>query len=426
MNDVAVSAGDIGSTPRSSLSKVLGGALIVAGTGIGAGMFSLPVVSSGMWFSVSIAVLVLAWFCCYSSALYLLEVNLHYKDGASFDTLAGKTIGNTGRLINGASVAFVCYILTYAYISGGSSIISHSMESLAGIAVESHLASLIFAVGLSVFVIIGPKAVDRITTVMVAGMVITFLSFTGGLVGSAQQETLFPALPVSESLPFVLMALPFMMVSFGFHNCVPSLVKYMGGKESRPLRNAILAGSLLALVIYILWQVSIMGNLSREAFGGVLGSGGNIGALIRALEDTGISVHLSGALQVFSQLAVATSFVGVSLGLFDYLADLFGFSDDMPGRLKTAALTFIPPTLLGVFIPDGFITAIGFAGLGATFFCVIGPVLMVRQTRRQGLSGSSFRVSGGNARLWLVLTFGVAVMLLEVLNMLKVLPAFTG
>ncbi|OQX39036.1 MAG: hypothetical protein B0D91_02620 [Oceanospirillales bacterium LUC14_002_19_P2] len=300
------------------------------------------------------------------------------------------------------------------------------MESLAGIAVESHLASLIFAVGLSIFVIIGPKAVDRVTTVMVAGMVITFLSFTGGLVGSAQQETLFPALPVSESLPFVLMALPFMMVSFGFHNCVPSLVKYMGGKESRTLRNALLVGSLLALVIYILWQVSIMGNLSREAFGGVLASGGNIGALIRALEDSGISVHLSGALQVFSQLAVATSFVGVSVGLFDYLADLFGFSDDMPGRLKTAALTFIPPTLLGVFIPDGFITAIGFAGLGATFFCVIGPVLMVRQTRRQGLSGSSFRVSGGNARLWLVLTFGIAVMLLEVLNMLKLLPVFTG
>lgn len=39
--------------------SLLGGAMIIAGTIVGAGMFSLPVVMSGIWFYWSIAVLVL-------------------------------------------------------------------------------------------------------------------------------------------------------------------------------------------------------------------------------------------------------------------------------------------------------------------------------------------------------------------------------
>ena len=36
---------------RTSGKSVLGGAMIIAGTTVGAGMFSLPVVGAGMWFA---------------------------------------------------------------------------------------------------------------------------------------------------------------------------------------------------------------------------------------------------------------------------------------------------------------------------------------------------------------------------------------
>ncbi len=65
---------------------------------------------------------------------------------------------------------------------------------------------------------------------------------------------------------------------------------------------------------------------------------------------------------VFSNFAVASSFLGVTLGLFDYLADLFGFDDSAMGRFKTALLTFIPPMIGGLVKPDGFLYAIGYAG----------------------------------------------------------------
>lgn len=404
-------------------SKVLGAALIVAGTTIGAGMFSLPVVSSGMWFSWSLVTLVAVCFCMLTSGLYLLEVNLQYPTGASFDTMAQDTLGNIGRIINGLSVAFVCYILTYAYISGGSSIISHSVFALTNYTLPSGFASLLFSVSMAVFIVMGARAVDRLTTIMLGGMIITFLMFTSGLVSNASPASLFPELGFSETAPFALMALPFMVASFGFHNCVPSIVKYLD-KDARGLQSAILFGSGLVAAFYLLWQVSIMGNLNRDALQVVIAEGGNIGVLLRGLETEGVSMALSGTLQIFSNLAVATSFLGVSLGLFDYISDALGFDDSLTGRIKTAAITFVPPTVLGIMLPDGFIRAIGFAGVAATIFTMIVPVLMAMKLRQRNDRNASYRVSGGKGKMMVILLFGFSVLGLEFLNILGMLPTF--
>ena len=406
-----------------SLSKMMGAALIVAGTTIGAGMFSLPVISSGMWFSWSLVMLVTVCFCMVTSGLYLLEVNLQYPVGASFDTMAQDTLGNTGRIINGLSVAFVCYILTYAYISAGNSVVSHSVATLTNYTMPSSLASLIFSIGLASFVVMGAKAVDRLTTIMLGGMVITFLMFTSGLLESSSSSYLFPDLSFTETMPYTLMALPFMVVSFGFHNCIPSIVKYMD-KDAKGLRNAILIGAALVALFYLIWQVSILGNLDRSSLEVAIAEGGNIGSLLRALEVKGISIALSGTLQIFSNLAIATSFLGVSLSLFDYLSDALGFGDSLPERIKAAAATFIAPTVLGIAFPNGFIKAIGFAGVAATIFTIIVPVLMAIKLRQRGHENVSYRVPGGREKMVILLLFGFSVLGLEVLNIAGLLPAF--
>ena len=153
--------------------SLLGGAMIIAGTTVGAGMFSLPVVGAGMWFGYSMVMLLGIWFCMLVSGLMLLETNLHFEPGASFDTLTKTTLGQFWRIVNGLSIAFVLYILTYAYISGGGSIVNHSLAGL-GINLPQSIAGLVFAGVLAAIVVISTKAVDRITTVMLGGMIITF------------------------------------------------------------------------------------------------------------------------------------------------------------------------------------------------------------------------------------------------------------
>ena len=47
----------------------------------------------------------------------ILEANLNYRIGSSFDTITKDLLGKGWNLVNGVSIAFVLYILTYAYIS---------------------------------------------------------------------------------------------------------------------------------------------------------------------------------------------------------------------------------------------------------------------------------------------------------------------
>ncbi|VEB53693.1 tryptophan permease [Salmonella enterica subsp. enterica] len=67
----------------------------------------------------------------------------------------------------------------------------------------------------------------------------------------------------------------------------------------------------------------------------------------------------------------------MTLGLFDYLADLFGFDDSAMGRFKTALLTFLPPMIGGLLYPNGFLYAIWLCRfscnyLGGHCACAVG------------------------------------------------------
>ncbi|WP_175609489.1 tryptophan permease [Shewanella sp. UCD-KL21] len=402
--------------------SLLGGAMIIAGTTVGAGMFSLPVVSAGMWFGYSLVMLIGIWFCMLVSGLMLLETNLHFKPGDSFDTLTKVTLGQFWRIINGLSIAFVLYILTYAYISGGGSIVNHTLAGM-GINLPQPIAGLVFAVVLAAVVIISTKAVDRITTIMIGGMLITFFLAIGNLLIDIDSAKLLMPDGEASFSPYILAALPFGLASFGYHGNVPSLVKYYG-KQPKVILKAIFIGTFIALVIYSCWLVATMGNIPRSQFSDIIAQGGNMGVLVGALSDVMASKWLNTMLTLFANLAVASSFLGVTLGLFDYLADLFGFEESNNGRIKTAAITFIPPTVLGLLFPNGFLIAIGFAALAATIWAAIVPAMMAYKSRKMFPDENSFRVPGGTPLIVVIIAFGVITGACHLLAMADLLPVY--
>ncbi|EPC2527706.1 tryptophan permease [Providencia stuartii] len=404
--------------------SILGGAMIIAGTAVGAGMFSIPMVTSGVWFTGSILLLLYTFFCMLLSGLMILEANMNYPAGASFHTMVKDLLGPVWNSINGLSITFVLYILTYAYISAGSSIISENLSSYIKMDVPQAVSGLFFALLVAFVVWLSTRAVDRLSTILIGGMVITFIMSVGGMVTTASPSILFNQVDQGNThyLPYALAALPYLLTSFGYHGNVPGLVKYYN-KDSRSVVRSLVYGAIITVAIYILWQYAVQGNIPRSAFIQIREDGNNIGALLKQMNLSTNSDFISKFLNLFSYMALASSFLGVSLGLFDFIADFFRFNDSKQGRLKSALITFLPPAVFALAFPNGFIYAIGFAGLAATIWAVIVPALMARTSRKR-FPNNSYRAPGGIGIILFVILFGVINAVAHILSLSGLLPVY--
>ncbi|POY46031.1 tryptophan permease [Avibacterium paragallinarum] len=409
--------------------SLFGGAMIIAGGTIGAGMLANPISTAGIWFIGSMLILCYTWFCMTTSGLMLLEANLHYPTGASFDTIVKDLLGKGWNVINGLSVAFVLYILTYAYITSGGGLTESFLNQLfsqdqSAVQIGRTFGSLIFCAVLAFFVWFSTKAVDRLSAILIAGMVVAFFLSITNLLGLVQTDILLNSLSQGEQqyLPYALAALPVCLVSFGFHQNVPSLVKYYD-RNSGKVTKSIIYGTFIALIIYMLWQLAIQGNLPRNEFIPVIQKGGDIALLLEALNAQIQTDYIGLMLRFFTYMAIASSFLGVTLGLFDYLADLCKFDNSGAGRTKTALLTFLPPLILSLLFPYGFVIAIGYAGLAATIWAVITPALLAKASRKR-FPDERYQVYGGSGMIYFVILFGVINILVQLADLVGWLPVF--
>ncbi|HCW7017664.1 TPA: low affinity tryptophan permease TnaB [Citrobacter farmeri] len=403
------------------------GIMVIAGTVIGGGMFALPVDLSGAWFFWGAFILIIAWFSMLHSGLLLLEANLNYPVGSSFNTITKDLIGNKWNIVSGFTVAFVLYILTYAYISANGAIISETISMNMGYRVNPRIVGICTAIFVASVLWISSLAASRITSLFLGIKIISFIivfgSFFFQVDFSILRDTAGQAQNNASYFPYIFMALPVCLASFGFHGNIPSLIICYGKRKDKLIKS-IVFGSLLALVIYLFWLYCTMGNISRESFSEIIASGGNVDSLVKSFLGTRQTGIIEFCLLVFSNLAVASSFFGVTLGLFDYLADLFKFDNSAMGRFKTVLLTFLPPALLYLIFPNGFIYGIGGAGLCATIWAVIIPAVLALKAR-QKFPNKMFTVWGGVIIPTIVIFFGIAVIVCWFGNVFNLLPRFS-
>ena len=401
--------------------SLVGGACIIAGVCVGAGMLGLPSAGAGAWSLWSMLAVALTMVVMTVSGWMLLESYRGYPLRVSFDTVTRDLLGEKVNALNNLSVYFVGGILLYAYITSAGLII----DGMTGMG--SQLSSILFTLAFSLLVWHSTRAVDRISVLLVILMGLSFAFGISGLSMNVRLDLLLDRVgSETHYAPYALVMLPVALTSFGYHHSVSSMRAYYG--EEKRASRAILGGTLIALAFYLVWLVSVFGNLPRSEFGPVIAEGGNVDALLKALGSVIESRAVASALNAFSMAAILSSFIGVGLGVFDYLADLFKFDNSRGGRAKSWAVTFLPPLVLSLLFPFGFLVAIGYAGAVATLWtCIIPPLLAwkVRAARREE-GGEGFRAPGGLFMIVLVILFGVLTAAFHLLNMVELLPAYKG
>ncbi|MBD1558934.1 transposase [Vibrio sp. S9_S30] len=399
--------------------SILGGACIIASVCVGAGMLGLPSAGAGGWTSWSLIAITFTMIIMTLSGWMLLEAFKHYDLKVSFNTVTKDMLGNHINRLNNLAVYFVGGILLYAYITSSGLILQESLK------ISSQWASILFVLIFSGFVWHSTKAVDRISVILIAFMLLSFVFGVSGLVAKIDMSILFDkASNETRYAPYAMAMLPVALTSFGYHHSVSSMRSYYG--DERRAKYAILGGTIIAMSLYFLWIMSIYGNLPRSEFGPILEQGGNVDSLLSALGSVVESERVSNAINSFSMAAILSSFIGVGLGVFDYLADLFKFEDSKQGRTKTWAVTFIPPLILSLLFPFGFLVAIGYAGAAATLWACIIPGLLVMKSRRRKEGQEGFQAPGGLFMVVLVIFFGVITAVFHFLSMFNLLPTFAG
>lgn len=397
--------------------SLVGGACIIASVCVGAGMLGLPSAGAGAWTSWSLIAILLTMIMMTVSGWMLLEAFKHYEFKVSFNTVTKDMLGNKVNAINNVAVYFVGGILLYAYITSSGLI----LEGVIGL--NNKVASVLFVAIFSLFVWHSTRAVDRISVILIVFMALSFIFGVSGLAANIDTSVLFDRINEESSYaPYAMAMLPVALTSFGYHHSVASMRCYYGCEHRA--KNAIFGGTAIAFTLYFLWMVSIYGNLPRHEFGPVIEQGGNVEVLLAALDSAIDSDKVANAINAFSMAAILSSFIGVGLGVFDFLADLFKFKDSKSGRTKTWLVTFIPPLTMSLLFPFGFVVAIGYAGAAATIWACLIPALLARKSRQQEGGHEGFMAPGGNIMLGMLIIFGLLTAIFHFMAMLNLLPAF--
>ena len=341
---------------KSSLGHLIGGMLLVAGCCIGAGMLALPILTGLSGFIPSVLALVAAWAFMTFTGFLLVEIQGWFSGRVNLLSMVEKSLGRPGRQICWASYLFLFYALLVAYTAVSGSILSKGFEKV-------QLAQLSFA---------EPSA--------------------------------------------AFLALPVLVISFGFQNIIPSLASYLHG-DLRQVRIAILGGSLLALFIYLVWTLFVLGivpvPLIKEAYQN--GQEATL-ALQAVLGSSLIGVFAQG----FAFFAIVTSFLAQGLSLVHFIADGLKVASKESrenGWLCLAAI--VPPAILAVLYPKLFFKALNFAG-GICAVILFGflPIFMSWIGRYRKNITSGYRVKGGKLSLLIALAFALLVIGREISRIL--------
>lgn len=390
--------------------SVFGGTLLITGSCIGAGMLGLPILTGIPGFLPSSLMFFIAWLFMLTTAILMVEIMGWFKKPVNLISMVEHTLGPVGKVLCWLLYLFLFYALLVAYISASGNHVSLLARDGFHTQLPNWAGSLFFLIVFGWMVYLGTKPVDHVNRYLMIGKIISFV-----LLVVLGIQYIVPRLLLHYEPKYALFTFPILIISFGFHNMVPVLMKYMKGDRKR-VRKSIYAGSFLTVAIYLLWEVVTLGVLP---IGDIRHSYKIDVDAAQALRIYLGSSWIGRSAQSLAFFSILTSFLAQALSLTNFLSDGFKIEHKERENVWMCLLALVPPLLFSLVFPDIFFQALNFAGgICAVVLFGIFPALMTWIGRYQKKNLLKDRVPGGRFLLILVLLVACVIFFDQLCTML--------
>lgn len=391
-------------TLPASSGSVIGGVFLISGSCIGVGMLALPILTGFAGFLPTLATFAVCWIFMTATALLLIETNLWFSGHSNFISLCEKTLGSSGKVLAWMSFLFLFYSLVVAYISKGGDIVQFGCQNISPWNLPSWTGRALITATTALFVFCGPRQVDLFNRLCMAGLFIAYFYLLGSGVENSNTSLLQRA-----NWNYTLFMIPFIITSFGFHNMISSLAAYLG-RDQKKLSLAVILGSIVPFVVFVLWILKIQSMIPLEGPISLSESyrQGEISTepLARIVQNSWIG----SAAELFAFFAIITSLLGQGLSIFDFFSDGLRTNN----RILLCLLTFLPPFFFAQAFPNIFFTALELAGgIAAMILFGILPSMMVWKGRYHLKFKSTAPLPGGRVTLAIIFLSSLAIVIFE-------------
>lgn len=139
-----------------------------------------------------------------------------------------------------------------------------------------------------------------------------------------------------------------------------------------------------------------MGIITRDGLMALAHSQHATSGLSNAISNAVQNDLIASCFGLFASICMVTAFLGVSIGLFDFLAD--GLRLEKKGLQGgiILLLTFLPPLVVVLFKPGIYLSAMAYAGFCCIILLLLMPALMSWRARSLVQDKMLHLVPGGN------------------------------
>ncbi len=388
----------------------LSASLLVAGACIGGGMLAMPIQTAEAGFFPSFLMMGLCWVFMTFTGLLLVEATLWMKDKAHFSSLAITFLGKWGKTLCLIVYLFMNYASLVAYTAGGAALLNEWTANLFGFSLGYAGGCFAFTAIFGAVVYCGSMFIGKINALLVAAMIFAYFNLVGSGLGNIQTDYLTPRSPWWYGVASV----PIILAAFSYQMIVPSICSYLE-YNVKALKKAVVVGTLIPFVVYGIWLLLIHGLIPYEGEGGLQEAFISGSATTDPLKRQFSGLFLKVMADSFAFCALVTSYLSLSLGLFDFIRDVLRGMKIYITQHTITLLSIIPSLFLAILYPRALLECLDISGgFGDALLSGLIPVAIVwigRYSKRfvQDRMESEYTSPGGKPALLVTgaIAFGI-------------------